>query len=120
MNNQTFSEGKERTEVSLTSYYFGKDLIICVYNQNPHIGAVAIADYERESGRTSTSVVTRTGHKDDTVAREVAYRVTKATTKPCCVVAGIHIENITKNEISEILENVDIVTERFTKQLNMT
>ena len=107
------SRGEDRTQVFLSAYYLGNDMVICVYNENAHLGAVAIAEYDPESTRTSTSVITRRGHKDNAVASEVAYKITKTLKRPCCVIAGIHIDAITDDEIELILSNVSTLTDEF-------
>jgi hypothetical protein len=115
MQIRELARGEGRTKVLLTAYYFGDDLLLCIHNQNAHIGAVAVAEYDPESTRTSTSVITRRGHKDDAVASEVAYKVTKTTKRPCCVIAGIHIDAITEKEIEDVLSNVATLSEEFLK-----
>ena len=102
-----WSCGEGRTRVTLSADYLDKDLVIFIYNDNAHIGAVAVAEYDDESGRTSTSLITRRGHKDDVVAQRTAYLVTKNTKKTSCVITGIHVDDITEAEINEIVSNVE-------------
>ena len=110
---QELSKGEGKTKVTLSSSYLGNDLVIFIYNDNAHIGAVAVAEYDHDSGRTSTSLITRRGHKDDVVAQRAAYSVTKNTRKPSCVVAGIHVDDITESEINEIVANTDYLSDEF-------
>jgi hypothetical protein len=107
------SEGTGRTKVSLSSYLIGNDLIVCLFNEEGHIGAVAVADYQREESRASTSVITRLGHKDDWVARPSAYRLCRHLKAPVCVIAGIHVDGITQDEIAQITRNCDSLVDRF-------
>jgi len=97
--------GNGRWEVQLLAYYMGKELVVCLYNGNAHLGAVAVGEYDPASGRASTSVITRTGHKDDAVAAEAAHTIAKATRNAVCVMAGIHIDNVTPQEIVQVVEN---------------
>jgi hypothetical protein len=113
---QEWSSGEGRTRVSLSSSYLGNDLVIFIYNDNAHIGAVAVAEYDYDSGRTSTSLITRRGHKDDVVAQRVAYLVAKSTKRPACVIAGIHVDDITEIEINEIIGNVENLTNKLIKR----
>ncbi|MDH4291967.1 MAG: hypothetical protein OEV56_05100 [Dehalococcoidia bacterium] len=99
----TKGEGRARVNVTVSS--LGNDLVVRIYNQNAHIGAVAIGDYDYEHERASVSVITRLGHKDDALAREAAYLLSKSTRRPVCVIAGVHLDNITREEIDEILAN---------------
>ena len=84
-----------------------------IYNQNAHIGAVALGEYDPSSGRASTSVITRLGHKDDVIAQKAAYLISKSIKKPVCVIAGIHLDHITKTEINRILKNADALVSEF-------
>ena len=102
-----WSKGEGRTRVTFSSSYLGNDLVIFIYNPSAHVGAVAVAEYDPDSGRTSTSLITRRGHKDDVVAQKAAYLVTRNTKKSTCVIAGIHVDDITEAEINEIVANAE-------------
>ena len=107
------SKGEGRTKVSLSSSYMGSDLVVFIYNENAHIGAVALGEYDHKENRTSTSVITRLGHKDDDVAQKAAHSISRSTRRPVCVIAGIHVDKIIKEEINEILENTESLVEEF-------
>ena len=113
MNEYRSDIGKGRTEVTLRAQRLGSNLVITIYNNNAHIGAVSLGEYDPNSQRSSTSLITRIGHKDDVVAQKAAHRISKATKRPICVIAGIHVDRITKDEISEILENADSLVEEL-------
>lgn len=113
MDAYEITKGKGRTKVSLSIHHIGSDLLICIYNQNAHIGAVAVGEYDRKTRRASTSVITRLGHKDDAVAQKAAYLISKATRKPVCLIAGIHLDNITDAEITELLESTNSLVDEF-------
>ena len=110
-----WSKGEDRTKITFSVRYLGNDLVIFIYNINAHVGAVAVAEYDPDSGRTSTSLITRRGHKDDVVAQRVAYLVTRSLKRPACVIAGIHVDAITEAEINEILANVGRLADEFIK-----
>jgi hypothetical protein len=99
------TKGEGRARVNVTVNSMGSDLVVRIYNQNAHIGAVAVGDYDYEHERASVSVITRLGHKDDALAREAAYLLSKSIRRPVCVIAGVHLDNITREEIDEILAN---------------
>jgi hypothetical protein len=103
----SLSEGAERTRVSLTTKPIGSDLVIYLFNEQGHIGAVALADYSHKDNRASTSIITRLGHKDDSVACSAAYQLCKRLKQPVCVIAGIHLDDITVEEIAEITGNCE-------------
>ena len=107
MGEHEINKGEGRTRISLRAQGFGGDLIVSIYNENAHIGAVAVGEYDLRENRASTSVITRLGHKDDMIAQKAAYLISKQTKRPSCVIAGIHLDNITEEEIQKLLENAD-------------
>ena len=117
MNIALLAEGSGRTRVSISAQLIGKDLIVCIFNEGGHLGAVAVADYSREEKRVSTSVLTRLGHKDDVIARNAAYILCKRLKKPVCAIAGIHLDNITSEEIAAVTQNCDRLAEKLSRQL---
>ena len=98
-------EGEGRTRVSLNTHWIGEDLIVYIFNKFAHIGAVAVSDYCDKEDRASTSVITRFGHKEDSIASNTAHIICKALKRPVCAIAGIHLENITGDEIAQIIQN---------------
>jgi gallate decarboxylase subunit D len=102
------TKGEGRARVNVTVHSMGSDLVVRIYNQNAHIGAVAIGDYDYEHERASVSVITRLGHKDDALAGEAAYLLSKSIRRPVCVIAGVHLDNITREEIDNILASTKI------------
>ena len=107
------TKGDGRTRVKLQANTIGDDLVVSIYNENAHLGAVAVGEYDPEHQRASVSVITRLGHKDDALAQRAAHSISKATKKPVCVIAGIHLENITQKEIDEISKNAVSAVEEF-------
>ena len=101
------TKGEGRTRVNVTVSSMGSDLVVRIYNQDAHVGAVAIGDYDSEHERASVSVITRLGHKDDVLAKEAAYLLSKSIKRPVCVIAGVHLDDITREEIDEILANTN-------------
>lgn len=99
------SRGEGRARVNVTVNSMGNDLVVRIYNQNAHIGAAAIGEYDYEHARASVSVITRLGHKDDALAGEAAHLLSKSMRRPVCVIAGVHLHDITREETDEILAN---------------
>ena len=113
MASYTLTEGKGRTRVRLRAEDVGDDQVVIIDNENAHIGAVALGEYDFDHERASVSVITRLGHKDDAIAQKAAYLISKHLKKPACVIAGVHVDNITEAEISKILENSVSAVEKF-------
>lgn len=109
--------GEGKTEIYLWATTLGADLIVHIYNQNAHIGAVAVGEYDHTHERASVSVHTRLGHKDDAIAQKAAYAISKTTRKSVCVIAGVHIDNITQSEITQSLDNAEKAVEALVDHL---
>jgi hypothetical protein len=107
------SEGQGRTQINLRAQKLGKDRVVTIYNRATHVGAVALAEYDPQSGRASVSVLTKLGHKDDPVAYEAAHSISKATRQAACVIVGIHLDDVTQAEIADLVENSRRAVERF-------
>ena len=105
----SFTAGKERTKVNLQATAMGDGLVVRIFNENAHIGAVSIGEYDFSNHRASVSVMTRLGHKDDVVAQKAAHSISKLTRKTVCVVTGIHLDNITTDEMAQILKYSDLL-----------
>jgi hypothetical protein len=91
----------------------GNDMVLCMYNDNAHTGAVAVGEYDHKEQRASTSVITRLGHRDDAIAQGVAHLIAKQTKGPVCVIVGIHIDGATESEINKILDNARALANEF-------
>lgn len=113
MGKHEITKGEGRTRISLSAQGLGDNLVVFIYNENAHIGAVAVGEYDHRENRTSTSVITRLGHKDDAIAQEAAYLISKHTKRPSCVVAGVHLDNITEEEVQKFLENTNSMVKDF-------
>ena len=111
------TKGEGRTRISLSAQSFGDGLVVSIYNENRHIGAVAVGEYDQTEGRASTSVITRLGHKDDAIAQKAAYLISQRTKMPTCVIVGVHLDDITDGEIQQFLVNADSLVADFLKGL---
>jgi len=117
MERYRLNRGSGRTKVSLLADSFGSDLVVFVYNENAHIGAVAVGEYDHVHERASVSLITRLGHKDDAIAQRAAYLISKSSHKPVCVIAGVHLDDITAEEIQKLVENANLLAETFVKSI---
>ncbi|MCD7863405.1 MAG: hypothetical protein LUG61_07820 [Lachnospiraceae bacterium] len=78
----------------------------------PHIGAVSIVDPERNL--TTTQFPT---HKDGVVSAKWARTIADAGYLPVTVIAGIHYDNLTKEEIAVVVEATDEMLKEALEQL---
>jgi len=58
----------------------------------PHVGAVALAQYEPARRSATVSVLTAYGHRDDTVAVRFAKALAAAGRCSAAVTVGIHVD----------------------------
>ena len=114
-------EGEGRMMVWCTLVKAGGGLVFCLGGgDEPHIGAVSVAiPYRRKDGEwsVSTSTITLPSHRDDAITRIIVEKVAKATGKVVVAVGGVHLENATKNEIDEVVMNMEKLAERIATEL---
>ncbi len=89
-----------------TFKWLGNDLVICVYNQNAHIGSIVTGQpYIKENEvHVTLNTWNQLGHKDDIIA---TMYVKAAVKKYRCVVScicGIHLDNITDAQMQAIFD----------------
>ena len=115
MYNLTLEKG--RIKVNLKAFEIGKDLCVIVSGgDSPHIGAVtlsiprpSLADSKNSSA--TTSVLSLIGHKDDEAARYVSHTLSSRLNKNIVVTCGIHADNITSEEIKDVISLLKELTD---------
>lgn len=93
-----------------------------VGGDQPHIGAVAVSQIRSSLKNTdevsaSTSVITCLGHLEDDLAREMAGRIAKKLKRDTVVICGIHLDEISNQEIQEIIQAAQILEEKIILQI---
>jgi hypothetical protein len=104
------SVGKDKTKVDLRYFRIGKDLLVIITGGDAHIGAVTLS----EEGCYST--LSKKGHKECVITKQVAPRIQNFFKKDVLVVCGIHIDNATLKEISTLVENAKECVKIFLKE----
>lgn len=92
--------GRGRTEVRLDLLAQGRDLVLLVGGGDVHVGAGAVA------GGGAEGLAVLPPHKEGPLAAECAALLAEAGGCSCAVVAGIHQDDVTRDEIAAILGNV--------------
>jgi hypothetical protein len=108
-----FKRQTGRIAVELRVLFMGKDLAVLISGgDRPHLGAAALGvprpslqNHERWSA--SVSVITLTGHRDDDLARLAAHRLAAALKVSVVVACGIHVDNLTAEELTAIETTID-------------
>ncbi|MFA7412628.1 MAG: hypothetical protein WCZ27_10355 [Tissierellaceae bacterium] len=106
---EKFSYKNARVQINIETIELGNDLCVVIWGgDKPHLGTVilstarpSLADKNRTS--TTSSTINISGHKDDQVARPVSEILSAGLNKNVAVVCGIHIRDITLEEIQEII-----------------
>lgn len=102
-----------RIEITLEVKQLGEDYLLTLTGGKEHAGAVAVGLFDEKSGRASSSVITLPGHREEQLALDSAKRVSRATGKTSVVIAGIHVDNITPEEIKEIVSSAEEMIGNF-------
>ncbi len=106
------SYGDNRCTVYLTYSYIGQDLLVIITGGDKHIGGISLTD---TNGILS---IKKEGHKEDIISKMVSPLIYEKTKKDTLVVCGIHLDNITKDEIDTIIKNVKVCVNKFLKEID--
>lgn len=105
-----FQVGKNRCAIHFEVKKLGKDLLVTITGGDAHIGAVSLSLTTKNLEisqyiLTSSHLLVINDHKEGDIAVTLSNKITKSTGKNCVLIVGIHINNITHNEIENILDN---------------
>ncbi|MHA2273880.1 MAG: prenylated flavin chaperone LpdD [Candidatus Hodarchaeales archaeon] len=108
-----------RTAVCANWKFIGKDLLIVLSGEGQHLGGCSFAEpyQSKQSPSATVSSISRKGHQDVELTRHIAQEVSKRLDLVVVVVGGIHIENATKTEINQIMENSQLLGSRLVDSL---
>ena len=116
---QPIKQNAGRAELVLEHKQVGGDHILTLTGGEEHVGAVAVGLFDEKSGRASASVISLPGHRDDGIALDGAQRVSKITKAATVFIVGIHLGNITKDEIDKIIVASKQMTDKFIDSLSL-
>lgn len=102
-----------RAELMLDAKKLGDDYLLTLTGGKEHAGAVAVGLFDEKSQRASSSVICLPGHRDEQIALQGARHVSKATRKTSVFIVGIHIEDITPEEIRDIVSVSEEMVKSF-------
>jgi hypothetical protein len=102
-----------RIEIILEAKKIGDDYLLTLTGGREHVGAVAIGLFDEKSQRASSSVITLPGHREEQLALQGARQVSRATRKTTVFVAGIHQDNISPEEITDVVSAAEEMVENF-------
>ena len=108
--------GTGRTEIILEYHYTGEDISMVITGGRAHVGAVAVG-YCR-NGNVATETIVVPPHKEGEIASMFASTVAKHLHCTAVCTAGIHLDNITKDEIDTINDNAVQLLDAFICKIN--
>jgi hypothetical protein len=120
---KTFSCGSPPYKVEAQVTLIGSDLLVALYGgSKPHIGSVVVALprpslKDKKQMSSTSSVYNFLGHKDYVIAQRVAELLSSRLNKNVVVVAGIHIDRISKKGIAKVIENCDKLSQKICQNL---
>jgi len=106
-----------RIDVTLTARRVGEDWLVEITGGQAHIGAGALATFDRVHARASASVVSAPGHREEQVALDAARTISRHTRGTNVVVAGLHYPEITVDEIEIARRLCHDLVKRFLARL---
>ena len=107
-----FTAQQGRLSVHLRVFRQGRDLQVLCGGGATHIGAVALAAPAHGQAEAQSHLAGLPGHKEAALAQRMAERMAHALNCAVCVSAGIHYDNITREEIRQVEQMVHDLTER--------
>jgi hypothetical protein len=85
-----------------------------------HIGSIVLTEPvisdTRKPFSCTTQVINVLGHKEESIARELAEKVCLKKKVPVICVCGIHVNNATKKEIEILVDNAQKLLKKFLKE----
>ena len=106
-----------RAELVLEAKRIGNDYSLALTGGSEHVGAVAVGNFDEKSGRATASVITLPGHREESIAIEGARRISQATRTSTVLTVGIHLDNISVDEISQVVSVSGQMIDRFIASL---
>ena len=103
--------GKYRVWLKETTH--GDDIVLFLGGgEKPHLGSVVLSEPGKKPVVINRKIKNIT-HKDWIVAKPIASKVSKKRNKPVVCIAGIHIDNATKEDIEKLKENCRKLEEKI-------
>ena len=97
--------GRGRQAVVIETRAVGRDLLITLTGGQAHAGAVAMGVPRQGAAGAGARLLVQPSHREGPLAREAARLLSAAAGCACVVVAGIHQDEATPQEIAAIVAN---------------
>ena len=96
---KSFTVGQDSTKITYNINKIGNDIDITVTGGIPHIGCIALISNK------SYNLIKVANHREDDLVIPIAKQLVKKDTPTIVIKAGFHIDNITTDEIKQVLQN---------------
>jgi hypothetical protein len=113
---KVLSNARGRVEVTMKAVDVVGDRLVTITGGSGHIGAVALGI--KTGGVATSSVITVPAHKEDRIARDAAEKLAKALGRTVVVLAGIHYDDMSKDEIMDTLQLCDEMVKALAGELS--
>jgi hypothetical protein len=112
----SFEIGTGRTRLTVAWQFWGPDLHVHIGGGDHHIGAVALIG-TTPAGHVHRQVARVPPHQEDRIVDAAAVALHTNTGGNVCVTAGVHVQDISKEEIETILQTADAGVDRLVRSL---
>lgn len=108
-----------RININMKAFEIGNDLCVMISGgDSPHIGCVTLTVprpslLDKNVNSATTSILNLVGHKDDEAAKYVSDTLSARLNKNVVVTCGIHVDNITTEEIKTTINLLKQMTDRL-------
>lgn len=109
---KTLTAGEGRTRVELFIYRSGASLLAVVCGEGHHLGAATLAQWKSPDPIHVQSLHGK-GHKDHHLTDLLAPELARCSQRDCLCTGGIHLDDITSEEIQAILDNANQLVQRL-------
>ncbi len=101
---------KNGIKIKAKLHEVGKDLLVVISGgDKPHIGACVMGN------KDEVKITHLKEHKDHIALNLIAEKLRKKSNKNICVLGGIHVENINKKQIKQVLKMSKEIAKKIRK-----
>ncbi len=98
----------QKNDIELKAFALGKDLVVTLTGGKAHLGAVGVGMcYGPKEQKSNASLIAIPGHKEDVLVFPIARRLSKALKVNVCVLAGIHFDGLTPQQVMEVVQTAE-------------